>query len=328
MVGLGAPDDAAVWRLDEQRALVITTDFFTPVVDDAYDYGAIAAANALSDLYAMGARPILALNVACLPPSLPAHQLAAILRGAADKVREAGAVIAGGHSVQDDEPKVGLVAVGLADPKGLISKAGAAVGDLLVLTKPVGTGVTATALKAEKAAPEDIARMTAWMTHLNRAASELAVEIGVKGGTDITGFGLLGHGLELSQASDVKLHLFARSIPALTGARTYAEQHLVPGGTHDNRLYFGPQVETAAELDEISRVLLFDAQTSGGLLLAMSGERLSDFMARAGNLDMSAWVVGRVEAGTGIEVSTGALPGAQPPVVDGARADAYVPLTG
>ncbi len=182
MVGLGAPDDAAVWRLDDQRALVITTDFFTPVVDDAYDYGAIAAANALSDLYAMGARPMLALNVACLPPSLPSEQMAEITRGAADKVREAGGVIAGGHTVQDDEPKVGLVAVGMADPQELISKAGARPGDLLVLTKPIGTGVIATALKAQKAAAEDVAGMTAWMKHLNRAASELAVRLGVKGG--------------------------------------------------------------------------------------------------------------------------------------------------
>lgn len=328
MVGLGAPDDAAVWRLDEHRALVITTDFFTPVVDDAYDYGAIAAANALSDLYAMGARPFLALNVACLPPSLAPEVLADITRGAADKVREAGAVIAGGHTVQDDEPKVGLVAVGMADPKGLISKAGANPGDLLVLTKPIGTGVTATALKAQKAAAEDLAGMTAWMKLLNRAASELAVRLAVRGGTDVTGFSLLGHATEMAQASGVRLHFDAASVPALAGARRYAGLHHIPGGSHDNRLFFGPDVVFAPEVDEISRILLFDAQTSGGLLLAMSDERLSAFMAQSPASGAAAWVVGRVEGGDGIQVSAGSLQGAPLPVVDDAWAGSYVPVTG
>jgi selenide,water dikinase len=327
MVGLGAPDDAAVWRLDEQRALVITTDFFTPVVDDAYDYGAIAAANALSDLYAMGARPFLALNVACLPPNLPLEQMAEITRGAADKVREAGAVIAGGHSLQDDEPKVGLVAVGLADPQALISKAGARPGDLLVLTKPIGTGVSATALKAQEADEQDVVWMTAWMKHLNKAASELAVDVGVRGGTDVTGYSLLGHGTELAQTSGVRLHIYAGSVPVLSGARGYAGEHHVPGGSHDNRLYFGPQVVFGPEIDEISRIVLFDAQTSGGLFLALDDERLSAFMARAANSGVSAWVIGRVETGEGTHVSADALQSAPPPVVDETWAGSYVSLT-
>lgn len=327
MVGLGAPDDAAVWRLDDQRALVITTDFFTPVVDDAYDYGAIAAANALSDLYAMGARPLLALNVACLPPKLPAVQLAEISRGAADKVREAGAVIAGGHTVQDEEPKVGLVAVGLAHPQRLISKAGAKPGDVLLLTKPIGTGVTATALKSEKAAAVDVARMIAWMKRLNRGASELAVGLGVTGGTDVTGFSLMGHGLEMAQASGVKLHFFAASVPALTGARGYAGQHLVPGGTHDNRLYFGPKVAFDPEIDDSSQILCFDAQTSGGLLLALRQDLADSFMAQAVESGASAWAVGRVEAGEGITVSAGPIEGVPPAAVEDIWDGSYVPLT-
>jgi selenide,water dikinase len=316
MVGLGAPDDAAVWRLDDERALVVTTDFFTPVVDDAYDYGAIAAANALSDLYAMGAQPFLALNVACLPPSLPSEMMVEIARGAADKVTEAGAVIAGGHSVQDDEPKVGLVAVGFAHPEKLISKAGAHPGDHLVLTKPVGFGVTATALKGQKASGEDIAHMKTWMKLLNRAASEVAVAVGVRGGTDVTGFGLLGHGMEMAQASGARLHIYTGAVPLLAGARGYADRRLVPGGTYDNQLYFGPNVEFAPEIDETSRILLFDAQTSGGLLLAMSSDQLGAYMARAGDAGVSAWEVGRVEAGAGIHVSTGFPDGAGPAVVD------------
>jgi selenide,water dikinase len=316
MVGLGAPDDAAVWRLDEARALVITTDFFTPVVDDAYDYGSIAAANALSDLYAMGARPILALNIACLPPSLPPEQMGEITRGAADKVREAGAVIAGGHSVQDDEPKVGLVAVGLADPEKLISKGGAIPGDLLLLTKPIGTGVTATALKADKASMEHVAHMTAWMKELNRGASELAVSVGVRGGTDVTGYSLLGHAVEMAQASGARLHFFTGCVPVLAGARGYADQHFVPGGSYDNRLYYGPKVTFSADSDEMTQTLLFDSQTSGGLLLAIDGERCASFMSQAGAQGVSAWVVGRVEAGQGIQVSNGTLPDGPAAVVE------------
>jgi selenide,water dikinase len=323
MVGLGAPDDAAVWRLNEESALVVSTDFFTPVVDDAYAYGAIAAANALSDVYAMGARPFLALNVACLPPNLPPEQMADILRGAADIVHDAGAIIAGGHTVQDDEPKVGLVVLGLAEPDRLIVKGGAKVGDFLVLTKPIGFGVTATALKEEKAATQHVEAMTDWMMHLNRAASELAVKVGVLGGTDVTGFSLLGHAVEMAEASGACLHFFAGSIPVLSGARSYVEQHLVPGGTYDNRLYFESQVDFAPDLDEMTRILLFDAQTSGGLLLAMDGSMLDSYLALAAELAVSAWTVGSVEAGQGVKVSTGALPGSPPPVVEQSRSDTH-----
>lgn len=302
MVGLGAPDDAAVWKLEDGQALVVTTDFFTPVVDDPYDYGAIAAANALSDIYAMGARPILALNVACLPPSLPLDMVQQISRGAAEKVREAGAVIAGGHSVQDDEPKVGLVALGLSPLERLMTKGGARPGDVLVLTKPLGTGVTATALKAEKAESRDIEQAVAWMKILNANASRLAVEHRVKGATDVTGYSLLGHASEMAQTSGVGVRFYAGSIPVLTGARGYAAGGFVPGGTYDNQLYFGPSVQFYEAIDQDARTLLFDSQTSGGLLIAVKPDELSGFLEDAQEIESPAWLVGSVESELGIRV--------------------------
>jgi selenide,water dikinase len=302
LVGLGAPDDAAVWRLSADQALVVTTDFFTPVVDDAYDYGAIAAANALSDLYAMGARPILALNVAAIPPDLDTELISEIFRGGAEKVRQAGAVLAGGHTLQDKEPKVGLVAVGLAAPDRLLTKGGARPGDLLVLTKPLGTGVTTTALKRGAADPADVSQAVEWMTRLNADASALALEHGVQGATDITGYGLLGHGLEMAEASGVRLVIEARAIPFLRGASRYVRAGCIPGGSADNYSYFGPRVRFDAALDEYARLLLFDAQTSGGLLLSLPEARRSAFMAEAEKRGTPTWIIGKVDAGEGIEV--------------------------
>ena len=187
LVGLGDPDDAAVWQLEEQRALVVTTDFFTPVVDDPYDYGAIAAANALSDVYAMGGSPFLALNIAAIPPLLPVEITAAILRGGADKVKEAGVVLAGGHSIQDQEPKYGLVVLGFVHPQQVITKRSARAGDVLLLSKPLGFGVVTTALKRDQVDPFHLAETVSWMKRLNKDASELALAAGVRSGTDITG---------------------------------------------------------------------------------------------------------------------------------------------
>jgi selenide,water dikinase len=302
LVGLGSPDDAAVWRLDAGRALVVTTDFFTPVVDNPYDYGAIAAANSLSDVYAMGGRPFLALNVAALPPELPAEVVGEILRGGAEKAREAGVVIAGGHTIQDKEPKYGLIAVGLADPERMLTKGGARPGDLLALTKPLGFGVTTTALKQEVADPTDVSEAVGWMKRLNREAAELAVEFGLRGATDITGFGLLGHGYELAAASGVGLRLSFGRLPFTRGAQRYAQDWIFPGGSHDNRSYFGPYVRFAPEIDEASQLLLFDAQTSGGLLLAIPPEKLDPMLARAAQIGLLLWVIGEVVAGEGIEV--------------------------
>lgn len=323
VVGLGAPDDAAVWRLEDGQALVVTTDFFTPVVDDPYDYGAIAAANALSDVYAMGARPILALNVACLPPNLPLDTVRKIARGAAEKVREAGAVIAGGHSVQDDEPKVGLVALGLAPMDRLMTKGGAHPGDILVLTKPLGTGVTMTALKAEKAETGHVDQAVAWMKILNAGASRLAVQHHVKGATDITGFSLLGHASEMAQTSGVGVRFFAGSIPVLTGARDYVAGRFVPGGTYDNQLYFGPGIEFSGVDDEVARLLLFDSQTSGGLLVAVEAGELAGFLDEAQATEIPAWVVGSVEAEGGIRVVPQRHPRANEAVLPPEIRDSY-----
>ncbi len=300
---MGEPDDAAVWKLEDGRALVVTTDFFTPVVDDAYDFGAIAAANALSDIYAMGGKPFLALNIAALPPDLPAELSSNILRGGAEIARQAGVVIAGGHTVQDSEPKYGLVVLGFADPQHMLTKKGLRVGDTLVLSKPLGFGTTTTALKREQAAAADVAEVVAWMKKLNKAASELALEFSLQGGTDVTGFSLLGHALEMADASGVGVRFEYSSIPFTSAAQRYAGQSIFPGGTYDNRLYYGSQVHFDPSLDEASQMLLFDAQTSGGLLLAVPADKLERLLKRAAEISQPLWVIGEVVEGSGIQVT-------------------------
>jgi len=303
LVGLGEPDDAAVWRLEEGRALVATTDFFTPVVDDPYDFGAIAAANALSDIYAMGGKPFLALNVAALPPDLPAEILTRILQGGAEKAREAGVVIAGGHTVQDKEPKYGLVVLGFVDPDRMLTKKGARPGDVLVISKPLGFGTTTTALKQDKADPTDVSEVVGWMKRLNKTAAELAVEFELNGGTDITGFSLLGHAWEMAEASGVGMRFDFEKIPFTRGARRYAQQWIFPGGSSDNRLFYGPHVSFAPDIAEPSQMLLFDAQTSGGLLMAVPPQKLDPLLQRAAILGQVLWVVGEVLEGDSIEVA-------------------------
>jgi selenide,water dikinase len=303
LVGLGEPDDAAVWRLDDDRALVVTTDFFTPVVDDPYDYGSIAAANSLSDIYAMGGKPFLALNIAALPPDLPIEISAEIMRGGAEKAREAGVVIAGGHTVQDKEPKYGLIAIGFVDPDKIITKHGARVGDQLVMSKPLGFGTTTTALKNGKADAEDVAEAVSWMKRLNKTAGELAVGFEVHSGTDVTGFGLLGHANEMAQASKVGLRFYFEKIPFLSGAQRYAKEWIFPGGSTDNRTFFGPHVSFAPQIDEPSRMLLFDSQTSGGLLLSVAPEKLDHLLSKAKELGQDLWEVGNVVEGEAIQVS-------------------------
>ena len=302
MVGLTSPDDAAVWRIDASRALVVTTDFFTPIVDDAYDYGAIAAANSLSDIYAMGGRPFLALNIAALPEDLPAEVASEILRGGAEKAREAGVVIAGGHTVKDSEPKYGLAALGFAEPGKMLSKAGLRPGDQLVLTKPLGFGLVTTALKRGQAQPEDLLEAVGWMKRLNDAAGQLAVEFGLRGGTDITGFGLLGHALEMARASGVGLELDYSRIPFLGSAIKYARLGTFAGGLLDNRSYFGPHVEFVQGLDEASQMMLFDPQTSGGLLLGVPPDKRAGFVERARQLGQPIWDIGLVKGGDAIRV--------------------------
>jgi selenide, water dikinase len=289
--------------LDSTRALVVTTDFFTPVVDDPYDFGSIAAANSISDIYAMGGQPFLALNVAALNPDFPPEINAEIMRGGAEKAREAGVVIAGGHTVQDKEPKYGLVVLGFVNPKKMLTKGAARPGDMLVLTKPLGFGATTTALKQQKASPEDVAEVVAWMKQLNKAAAGLAVEFGLHAGTDVTGFSLLGHASEMAAASGVGIRFSVQGLPFVSGAHKYAEMDTFSGGTFDNRQHFGPAVRFAEAVSEETRLLLFDPQTSGGLLLAVPRRKLTNFMRRAEEVKQPAWVVGQVLQGNSLVVS-------------------------
>ena len=302
LVGLGDPDDAAVWRLNPEQALVVTTDFFTPVVDNPYDYGAIAAANALSDVYAMGGKPFLALNIAALPPDLPAEISSEILRGGAEKTYEAGVVLAGGHTIQDKEPKYGLMVLGFVHPDKMLTKAGAQPGDRLVLSKPIGFGTITTALKRGIADPLDVAEAVEWMKRLNKTASELAVEFNLHSGTDITGFSLLGHAWEMAAASGVGLRIEYSRLPFTRGAQKSAQEWIFPGGSIDNRTYFGDHVHFSPGIGEASQVLLFDAQTSGGLLLCVPPEKLEALLARAAELDQPLWEIGEVVSGDRIEV--------------------------
>ena len=302
LVGLNEPDDAAVWRLDEDRCLLATTDFFTPVVDDAYTYGAIAAANALSDLYAMGAAPILTLNIAAFPADLPLDLVQEVFRGGAEKVKEAGAVVAGGHTIQDREPKFGLVAIGLCEQGTLMTKTMARPGDVLVLTKPIGTGTITTALRQEQAHPEHVQEAIDWMMRLNAAASKAAGACNVRAATDVTGFGLLGHGTELAEASCVALRLHLPSIPLLSGARSYIERNFFPAGSVSNFSFFGPRVVFDDSIDKIDQMLLFDAQTSGGLLMAVPAVEMQAFKSRAEQQGLDYWAIGAVEEGEGIRV--------------------------
>jgi selenide,water dikinase len=302
LVGLNAPDDAAVWRLDESRALVVTTDFFTPIVDDAYTYGAIAAANSLSDVYAMGGMPFLALNIAAFPDNLPIDITREIVRGGSEKAREAGVVVAGGHTVKDREPKYGLVVLGFVDPNHMLGKGGLKAGDALVLTKPLGFGVTTTALKQDKVEPPDLEDAVRWMSKLNATASRLAVELQLTGGTDVTGFGLLGHAMEMADAAGVGLEFSYEKIPLLDGALKYVSRGALAGGLFDNQRYFGSQVEFEEGLSDAAQLVLFDPQTSGGLLLGVPASTLDQFMARARELDQETWVIGQVRPGRGIRV--------------------------
>ena len=291
-----------MWRINDELALIVTTDFFTPVVDDPYDYGAIAAANSLSDIYAMGGKPFLALNVAALPPNLPHAISAEIMRGGAEKAKEAGVVLGGGHTIQDQEPKYGLICLGFAHPAQLLTKAAAQAGDVLVLSKPLGFGTTTTAIKAQKASPEDIEEVVVWMKRLNRDAASLAVEFGVRAATDITGFSLLGHAWEMALASKVGLRLKWEQMPFIKGAHKYAHDFIFPGGAFDNKLYFGKHVRFTREIAEEEEMLLFDPQTSGGLLIAVPADKVEALLARAKEIDQPLWVIGEVVEGDEIEV--------------------------
>jgi len=302
LVGLEAPDDAAVYQLDEETALVQSTDFFPPVVDDPYAYGAIAAANAMSDIYAMGGEVRFALNLVAFPDGLDLEILVRILKGAADKVAEAGGVVLGGHTVSDREPKFGLVVTGVVHPRRLLRKAGARPGDVAVLTKPLGSGVITTALKRDLAQPEEVEAAMAWMMRLNRTAARLAVAANAHAATDVTGFGLLGHAWEMVQASGVGLTLEVHRLPWMPGARRCAEAGAFAGGLWRNRDFYRPHVRWEAAPDETTEALLYDPQTSGGLLLAFAPADAEAFCARMAEAGEAAWIIGRFEGEAAIRV--------------------------
>ena len=302
LIGLETPDDAAVWRLDDGRTLVITTDFFTPVVDDPYDYGAIAAANSLSDVYAMGATPFLALSIAALPPDLDMSISQAIIRGLAEKAAEADTVIAGGHTIQDKEPKIGLVALGFAAEEELLRKDALKIGDRLVLTKPLGFGVTTTALKQDTASPEDVEEAVGWMKKLNRGAAHLAKQFKLRAATDITGFSFLGHAWEMASAGSVGLRVRFSDVPFISCAKTHAQAWRFPGGAYDNKLYYSHHVRFEPSIPEEEQMLLFDPQTSGGLLLGVPLDRAAKLLAAAETMGQPAWEVGEVVPGDRIVV--------------------------
>lgn len=302
VVGLGDPDDAAVWRMDETRLLIVTADFFTPVVDNPYDYGAIAAVNALSDVYAMGGKPFLALNLAALPPQLPPEITAEIMKGGAETCRDAGVAIAGGHTIQDKEPKYGLVVLGFVEDGKMMTKGGAKPGDTLVLSKPLGFGVTTTALKQDKARPTDVSEVVGWMRRLNRTAAELASQAGVKSCTDITGYSLLGHASEMANASKAGMRFWYDQIPFTRGAQIYANEWIFPGGAIDNQMYFSRQVRFEDGINDAAQMLLFDPQTSGGLLMAVPPDSLEALHQAAALAGQMLWEVGEVIEGEGIDV--------------------------
>ncbi len=298
LVGAAEGDDAAVLRLDDDRALVLTTDFFTPIVDDPRDWGRVAATNALSDVYAMGGRPVIALNLTAWPgQTLPIELLAQVLRGGAEAAAAAGCLVVGGHTIDDPEPKYGLAVVGMADPNRLMTVDRARDGDLLVLTKPIGTGVIATAHKRGAAGPEVLAGAVDAMTTLNGPASEAALRAGVQAATDVTGFGLLGHLHRMLRASGMAAEVWADQVPLLSGAAELAAAGFISGGTNANMSYLSAVADIDPETDPVTAVLLHDAQTSGGLLIAVPAAGVDALRADLRAAGTEAALVGTVEAG-------------------------------
>jgi len=302
LVGLEVSDDAAVYKINDKVAVIQTLDFFPPVVDDPYDYGAIAAANAMSDVYAMGGEVVLALNICGFPSDLPPHVIHEILRGGAEKVAESGGVLAGGHTLDDKEPKYGLAVMGLVHPDRVLTTAGAQPGDVLVLTKPLGVGIITTALKGQVADAGHVSAAVESMKALNRRAARLIQQVGVHACTDVTGFALLGHGQEMAERSGVQLRFHVEELPFLEGAHEYAEASLFPGGTCRNKDWYGRWVKFEPGISEEMQMLLFTPETSGGLLIAVPEEKLGMLTALFGAEGQAHWVVGEVVEGEGIRV--------------------------
>lgn len=295
LVGLDTSDDAGVYKLSDDIAIVQTLDFFTPIVDNPYDFGQIAATNAISDVYAMGGKPITALNIVAFPISkLDKSILSDILRGAGDKLREAGVTLVGGHSIDDQEPKFGLSVTGVIHPDKVRTNAGAKAGDKLVLTKPIGVGIYTTSLKHGALSDDEVELVTSIMTTLNKTAAEVMSSFEVHAATDVTGFGLLGHATEIAKASCVGIQIFAEQVPILPRTKELAEEGRIPGGTKSNYAHVADAVIYSEKLDQLDRYILCDAVTSGGLLIAVSANEAEQLVDEMKTKGVSATIIGEV----------------------------------
>ncbi len=295
LVGTETGDDAGVYRINDQQALVLTVDFFPPIVDDPFDFGAIAVTNSLSDIYAMGGKPLVGLNITGFPVELPKEVLGEILRGGSSKAQEAGCLIIGGHTVDDREPKYGLAAVGLVEPGKQITNSGSQPGDQLILTKPLGTGIITTGGKQGVASPEIMARAVKTMSTLNRAASEAMIDVRVNAATDVTGFGLIGHlhGMMSSSGASASIHL--SQIPVIDGVWDLLEQGVAPGGTYRNLNGVGQKVSWGEAVSDNAKVMLCDAQTSGGLLISVPADRADKLLSKLQSMGVEeACMIGQV----------------------------------
>jgi selenide,water dikinase len=304
LVGLDRSDDAAVYQLSDDCAVIQTIDFFPPIVDNPYDFGAIAAANSLSDIYAMGGQVILALNVCCFPEDLSPTVLQEILKGGTDKIAEAGGVLVGGHTVLDKELKYGMSVLGTIHPDRILQKQGANPGDILILTKPLGTGITTTALKNGVLSERDIEASVASMKALNRSAAEILNQVGVTACTDVTGFSLLGHAYEIAESSGVCLRIDAGRLPFLERAREAAEAKSFPGGTFRNKKHYECVVDFSHSIPEQQILMMFTPETSGGLLATVNASRIEELRSLFEAKKQGYWWIGEVVEGTGIRITT------------------------
>ncbi|WP_404406113.1 selenide, water dikinase SelD [Jeotgalibacillus malaysiensis] len=295
LVGLDTSDDAGVYKINEETALVQTLDFFTPIVDDPYDFGQIAAANAISDVYAMGGTPLTALNIVAFPIStLDKSILTDILRGAGDKLKEAGVTLVGGHSIDDQEPKFGLAVTGTVHPDKVRANSGAQPGDKLILTKPIGVGISTTALKNGLLSDEETKNVTSVMATLNKTAAETMADFDIHAATDVTGFGLLGHASEMAAGSEAGIRIYNDQVPVLPRVRELAEGGTIPGGTKNNYAHLEGKVTFPEEMDQIDRYILCDAVTSGGLLISVSAYEADELLAKLRAQAVDAHMIGEV----------------------------------
>lgn len=295
LVGFDKSDDAGVYKITDELALVQTVDFFTPVSNDPYTYGQIAAANALSDVYAMGGKPLTALNLSCFSATIGADILAEILRGGADKIREAGATIAGGHTITDEEIKYGVSVTGLINPNKIVSNSGAKVGDKLILTKPLGSGVLTTALKIDFITDEEFKEAEKVMSTLNKVASEEMQKIGVNACTDITGFGFVGHSYEMAAGSGVALEIDSKRIPVMKKVKELVKEYCLPSGAYSNEKHFEKWVKFLDNIDDVTKLTFFDPQTSGGLLISVSEDKAEELLNNINSKsEIKAEIIGRV----------------------------------